>query len=410
MASTTGKNSAVVKHQNLEAVRLMLYQKAPISRTEIADLMGLTPATITNIISELMEEGSVAAIEEGNLNTDTHASGRKRVLLDIVADYRYVLGFSLGREGTHCVLCDMRGNVIMRKKYELMSDEYSVMIHQLQGIISEIRQMYPNEWGRLLGIGISVPGVVSTHRGIVLNHGTERRSWCNQPLGESIAKFASVPVRMENNVRARSCAIRLFDPATLGGKTTFALCHVSLGIACPFVLGNELVRGEDAAAGELGRTILMANYDEKTGKETARTLEDLASVSTMMRLCREALSEGRDTILREICGDPDQLTLDHLLAAQAAGDELVSTMISRSMFYIGIALANIADIINPNLVLLSGGIFSNPLNVEMVEKSLREHLFASNEEAVQLIAADLGEFGGAIGAAACCVEKYYIRK
>ncbi len=227
MPEAVGKNSAVVRQMNLEIVKRMLYQQAPISRKEIADVTGLTPATITNIISELIAEGSVEVIQESG-EEDVHSSGRKRVFLDINRDYACVLGFSLGRDGTNCVLCDFQGKTVLQKQYETMSDEYGVMIHQLQGIISEIRQGFPQYWQKLFGIGISIPGVINAGKGIVLNHGKERTSWVGQPLGETISKFTGLPVRVDNNIRARSCGIAIFHPERTPLRS--AMCHWELHV------------------------------------------------------------------------------------------------------------------------------------------------------------------------------------
>ena len=79
------------------------------------------------------------------------------------------------------------------------------------------------------------------------------------------------------------------------------------------------------------------------------------------------------------------------------------------MFYLGIALANIVGFLNPHLIFLSGPMFRNHENVDTVERSLRTYAFRSSDEKLQLVYVDLGEYGGAVGAAASCIEKYFLR-
>ena len=402
----------------MEAVKLMLYRQAPISRAEIAAQLGLTHATITNITAALIAQGVVEEVKTDSAAPQPRGTGRKPILIDLKRDCFTVLGLSLGRDGTRFCLCDMRGRVLASGSYEIMSDDYDTMLHQLQGILSLIRQQYPEPCSRLLGIGISTPGVVNSHRGQVRNHILERQSWRGKPLAEEISRFTGLPVRLENNVKARGAAISLFWPELLEGETTFALCHVSFGIACPFVLGNRVFKGEDAAAGEIGKMILepVANQElpENFSRENAAfalpgSLESLSSVNAILAQCRQSMQSDRETLLHTLCPDPGDLMLSHVLEAQREGDPLVCRIMAQAMFYVGIALANIVDIINPHLVLLSGPVFTNRQNAETVEKTLTRYAFLPDDDAVRVVPVDMGEYAGAIGAAASCIEKYFLR-
>lgn len=408
MTATSGKNSGTVKQGNLEAVKLMLYRQAPISRAEIAAQLGLTPATITHITAELIAQGFVEEVKTDEV-PQPRGTGRKPILIDLRRDCFTVLGLSLGRDSTRFCLCDMRGKVLASGTFEVMNDDYSVMLHQLQGILSLIRQQHPALWDKLLGVGLSIPGVINSHRGQVKNHGHERLSWRGQPLAEEISRFTGLPVRLENNVKARSTAISLFWPELLEGETTFALCYVSFGIACPFVLGNRVFKGADAAAGEMGKMILEPEAAEDADFGLNGSLEALSSVNAILARCKKRVLAGEETMLRGLCPDIAELRLSHVLAAQQAGDPLVCGIMDRAMFYVGVALANIVDIINPHLVLLSGPIFANRQNADTVEKALMRYAFLPDDDVLRVVPVDMGEYAGAVGAAASCIEKYFLR-
>ena len=409
MAVASGRNNGTVKHENLEAVKLMLYRKAPISRAEIASTLGLTPATITNITAELIARGFVEAVGTEQDPQQPASTGRRPILLDLKRDCRSVLGISLGRDCTRFCLCDMRGGVLESGTYEVMSDDYSVMLHQLQGILSLIRQQNEALWDKLLGIGLAIPGVINSHQGRVRNHGTERLSWRDQPLAEEISRFTGLPVRLENNVKARSSAVSLFWSDLLEGETTFALCHVSFGIACPFVLGNRVFKGEDAAAGEIGKMILDPYAKEAPKNTIPGSLEALSSVYAILSDCRTLMRSGTATALNGLAARPEDITLQHVLKAQRDGDREVCRIVENAMYYVGVALANIVDIINPHLVLLSGPIFVNRENADIVEKTLLRYAFVPDDDALRVTAVDMGEYAGAIGAAASCIDKYFLR-
>ena len=420
MAATSGRNSGTVKQENLEAVKLMLYRQGPISRAEIAVQLGLTPATITNITAELIARNYVEEVQSEGADAQPRGTGRKPILIDLKRDCFTVLGLSLGRDSTRFCLCDMRGRVLASDTYEVMSDDYSVMLHQLQGILSLIRQEHEGLWSRLLGIGISTPGVVNSHRGQVKNHVLERQSWRGRPLADEISRFTGLPVRLENNVKARSTAITLFWPELLNGETTFALCHVSFGIACPFVFGNRVFKGEDAAAGEIGKMILEPDAAQETAVfapgsrgdaafALPGSLESLSSINAILAACRKGIREGEQTMLASLCPDSESLQLSHVLEAQRSGDPMVCRIMDQAMFYVGVALANIVDIVNPHLVLLSGPVFTNRQNADTVEKALMRYAFLPDDDVLHVLPVDMGEYAGAIGAAASCIEKYFLR-
>ena len=121
------------------------------------------------------------------------------------------------------------------------------------------------------------------------------------------------------------------------------------------------------------------------------------------------MRSGEATVLHELCSNPDDLRFLQVLEAQRREDPMVCEVMDQSMFHLGVALANIVDIINPHLVLLSGAIFTNLQNAETVEQTLKKYVFLDDNESVRVVPVDMSENAGAIGAAACCIEKYFIR-
>ena len=380
MNTERGTNSTVAKQQNLEAVKRLLFRYAPISRSDMAKALGLTPATLTNITSLLLSLGMIRETEaEEQPPLQKKQAGRKKILLDLVPEAFTVLGLSLGRDGTRYVFTDLRGKKLLEGNFEVMSDDYTVMIHQLQGILAQLEQVAAL-WKNLLGIGIVVPGIVDPLQGKVKNHGQERLSWCDKPLAEEISRFTGLNTVLENNVRGRCHAAALFHPDLLAGEDTFALCHISFGIACPQVLNNRLLSGMDMAAGEIGKMRLMTglpeislNREASAPKESAparemATLEALSAVPAILDSCRQMMRAERTTLLHELCDDPEKLTLEHVLEARQSKDPEVSRIMEEAMFYTGIALSNMADIMNPHLILFSGPLSADPENIQIMKK------------------------------------------
>ncbi|AVM68760.1 hypothetical protein C3V36_05630 [Lachnospiraceae bacterium oral taxon 500] len=408
MSGLEGRNLAKVKKQNMAAVKTILYRQAPLSRVEIAEQLELTPPTITNIVSELIQAGVVQELTASDL--PNRGIGRKPINIDLIPQAKLALGISLGRDRTRYCVTDLRGSFLLKGETELVAENYEIMLQNLLNWLDQFKKKHTKEWQRLLGIGISMPGIVDTHAGVLKSLDNERISWRDQPLAESISRWTGLPVVLENNVRARTSAISLFHPKLVGDSLTFAFCHISWGIACPVVLDNRNFRGEDAAAGEIGKMILdpQAAFAGKHGRPG--TLETLSGVSAILERCREALERGESPYLAKLCSVPQELTLDQVLEAQRQGDPVVCRILEQAMLFLGIALANIVDFLNPHLIFLSSALFKNSENFALVEKSLYQYVFRSGAEELKLVPVDLGEYGGAAGAAARCIDRYFVRE
>ncbi|MBR3343154.1 MAG: ROK family transcriptional regulator [Solobacterium sp.] len=395
-----GKNQISAKKENVALIKSLIYREGPISRAQIAEHLSLTPPTITNIIGEMIEDGIVCEIREASSEKERKV-GRQPINIDFVTDARFVLGISLGRDFTHYCVCDLRGNVLLQGKAPVMPDDYEEMLKELCGIIDRIRENDPARWGKMIGIGVALPGIVNAHTGIVLQTDAVRENWKGKPLADTLSDIYRMPVRVENNVRARTYALSLFRPEIISDFDTFVLCFASWGIACPIILKNRSVRGEEGTAGEIGHMIM--DPDAQDG-----TLENYASLRSVIRKCEQAMAEGRAGILKELCGDqkPD---ITMITDAQAKGDPDIIDIMYTAMRYIGIALSNIISFMNPDLIVLSGPMFMLEDNLILAEETMRKYAYAADITHTVVKYVPSGEYDGAMAAAAACLDKYFVR-
>lgn len=397
-----GKNHVLVKKENKALIKTILYQYAPISRLDIAEKLQLTPPAITNIIHEMIQEGIVHEVKD---QEETQRKvGRQPIGVDFVSDARFVLGISIGRKHTRIVLTNLRGHIIYQVTKPVMPKEYKEMLSQLCLYMNDIKKQYSSYWNKLIGIGIAFTYLVDSHKGIICSTNKERPTWENQSIGTYLEEKYDMPVRIENNVRGRTNYISLFQPQVIEGYETYVLCHVSHGIAAPMILKNESVRGEFGAAGEIGHMIINPEAKDRKG-----TLEDYASVRAILQETNQLLKKGKAPILKKICGR-HQVTIQDVLQAQREKDKDVRKVMQHAMTHIGIAIGNIIDFVNPKLILLSGPLFENQENIKWIQEAVKEYSYVWGQKNIQIIPVDCGEYGGALGAAASCLEKNFIRE
>ncbi len=392
-----GKNQITAKQENVTLIKSMIYKEGPIPRARIAEKLSLTPATVTNIVAEMIEQGLVREIQEDPADGKV---GRHPIMLDFNAQSVYAMGISLGRDLTHYCICDLRGNPVLKGTCEVMPDDYDAMLEKLYEIIDPvIRKKKIRQ--KLVGIGVAVPGITDAHIGVIRQTDTERESWKDKPLAETLIEKYGLPVRVENNVRARTNMISLFMPDVIKGYVTFCLCYASWGIACPIILKNESVRGEGGAAGEIGHMIM--------DPETGATLEEYASLKSVLELCRQAMREGKAPRLSELCETPEELTIEQIHEAQRRKDPAVTEIMERAMRYIGIALSNIVSFMNPELIILSGPVFTEEENRAYAEKVMRKYAYSADISHTAVKHVEFSDYGGAAAAAASCLDKYFVR-
>ena len=396
-----GKNQVIAKQENITLLKALLYRRGPTSRAEIAEQLDLTPLTITNITAELIHDGILQEIHSDSSDT-VRKVGRQPIAIDFVADARFALGISLGRDKTHYCILDLKGNPVYQEETDVMPQEYDQMTAVLKQKIHEILDNRPEIREKLIGIGAAVPAVIDAHKGIICQIDAERASWQNKPLAEDIAEEFNLPVRVENNVRARTMTLTLFCPDVIREYETFILCYASWGIAGPMIVQERSVRGEYGAAGEIGHMVMDA--------ESGKTLEEFASLRSVLAACRETMKRGGAPVLRNICKDPADPTIEEIHAAQEAGDGDVQKIMENAMYYIGIALSNMISFMNPDLIVLAGPMFAREENRKRAESVMRAHAYSADIDHTAVKYMEFDAYAGAEAAAASCIDKFFVRR
>ena len=228
---------------------------------------------------------------------------------------------------------------------------------------------------------------------------------CGKPFTEDVSRAIGLPVCLENNVRGRTQALPLFRPQLVRDYDNFAFCHVSWGIACPVMLPSGTM-----TIGEIGHTIIDPAGPQIKNCGMPGSLESYSSVRAILERCRQALRRQEAPVLASICNDPSRLTLEHILEAQGLQDPAVCAIVNLAMWYMGISLANIANLLDPHLLFLSGPMFRRKENLLTVENALNHYAFRADNSEVKLVHTDLGAYGGAVGAAAVCLQRFFIEQ
>lgn len=240
------KNVKTVKNENRALVFRYLRHRA-MSRAEISRLSGMSKSAVTMITNTLIEEGQIAEIGSADASY-----GRKPILLDIVADYKYAAGIALHRDDVYVCLTDLESHMMAYKHFPTnrWQDPYVLLDDAYDVILSFLRERnIPFE--KCLGIGVSAPGPLDYVSGRILNP-PDFRLFHYVDVGDHLRKRSGFPVMVDNN----AVLFAMQEYATQAQSRYRNLMFVSVlgGIGSAVLTEGKLFRGFGGFGGELGHT------------------------------------------------------------------------------------------------------------------------------------------------------------
>ncbi|MDK2991852.1 MAG: N-acetylglucosamine repressor [Clostridiales bacterium] len=385
-----GQNMTEVKLKNRSVVLRLLFKYGPISRAQLSQVTGLTPPTITSLVGEMINEGIV--IETGN--TDDPAKGgvgRKRVLIDLKNDAKYEIGIEFGVETTHMGINDLKGNLVCDRILPIITPDPTERIRQTAREVVDMLSEREIPMERVLGIGVGVPGLVDRERGI--NRKSPNLGWKNVNVRNIFSEVLSMPVLLENNVRCMALGEQFFG---FGREMDdIILFHVGMGIGCGIIIDGRLFHGSSEGAGEIGHTTIDINGPQ-CGCGKKGCLEALASG-------RAIADKGREFLGRDVSA------YDVFLAAKA-GDPIAAGILKEAGYYLGIGVANLINLFNPQMVVLHGGVLnSGDIVLKPLLETASSHVFSDRSEDADIKLSAYGDELGIMGASALVLKELFFK-
>lgn len=397
MAKTKGNSLLETRRINRVLIKKMIFRMENATRTAIAGELGLTLPTITTSVNEMLAEG---ILEETPMteNQLVNNMGRRPNVISFKGDAAYAVGIELGPYATRAVLMDLNGKIIESAEYEQSRENYEEMLDRLTAIVSDILQKAGDK--KILGVGVGLPGAIDCEKGIIRSH-PRRRDWIGKNLSEDLEKSLHIPVLIDNNVRLKALG---YEMSIRGEKpNSFAYFYVSRGTACPLMLRDDVFSGYTAGAGEIGHMVICVD-------EGQRCLDDLGSEGAIFEKCQEAMLAGRLPELKKMMQEDGMLKMHRILEVQEKGNEEVEGIIDQAIDYLGLALANVVNLINPGYVVVDGCIFLGKRNQDKLISAAKGRFFGLNEEEVMVRFTELDHYRGAKGAGYLVMRKLFLEK
>jgi glucokinase len=310
----------------------------------------------------------------------------------------FVIGVDLGGTKILSAIVSKRGKILKRSLIPTEACQGpSRVIENIKRSIYELLDSVP--LSKIEAIGIGAPGPVLYSEGIILNP-PNLPGWRKVPLQRLIGNEFKKKVILENDANAAAIGEATFGVAK--GIKNFIYMTVSTGIGGGIILNGKLYKGSIGGAGEVGHMIIKTD-GEGCGCGNRGCLEAMASGRAMARRAK-AEAKNNSVMLLLAGGRRDKINAKTIEDAAKLGDKLAKEIIKDTAFYLGVGLANLINILAPDMIVLGGGVMKmgKPFLHE-VERTARAHSLPPAGEHVKIAHVKLGEDAGVLGAAALCL-------
>jgi len=379
-----------LRRENRAAVLWSLYFSRPGSRQDLSAATGLSPASVTNVVRELLGDGIVT--EVGSEDSD---GGRPRVLLDINPDYGYVIGVDIGETRIRVELFNLA--MAERAKAEYVLDpaehEVDVVVGDIAAGLSAVLADGGVDPAAVLGVGIGVPGIVEQGPDVLIHGQTYR--WDAVPLGRLLRAHTDLPLRFENCAKTLGQAELWFGAGRRVGNAAVVL--IGSGVGASLISGGGACQGPTSSAAEWGHTTIVVG-GRRCRCGSAGCLEAYVGAEAILERCGRPAAPS--------AGDEESM----LAALLAVGDSSPTTdaVLAETAEYLGVGIGNLINLFNPERVIVGGwaGLLLGGRLLPAIRESAQRHSLRHPFAAASIELGRIGPEAVTFGAATLPMEDF----
>jgi N-acetylglucosamine repressor len=341
-----------LKETNRSKILNVIKTHGAISRVDIARLTGLSPAGVTGITRQLIDDGLVWEKQEGNSR-----GGRRPILLALNSKGAYVVGLKLAPQHVTFALTDLNAEVILQRRVDM---DMTNPVEVAEAITVEIQNMITAahiDQRRVIGIGVAIPGITDADRGIL--RVSPFIKWHDIPFAELLESKIGYPVCIDNDVNTLALFERVYGYGQ--GIENFLLITTGQGIGMGIISNGRLHRGVFGGAGEFGHI----NIEPEGPPCTCGNRGCLETCIGDNWLVRRAALNGLNVQIAE-----------DLVALAEGGNPVANDILAKAGSVLGRALAMLINLFNPELIVLSGeGIRARDFMSDAIHQAIQRYTF-----------------------------------
>ena len=314
---------------------------------------------------------------------------------------KYSIGVDLGGTNISSAIINRQGEIASSLKIRTLAEKgkEATIKRIIKAIYNNIAQSTIAA-DDIIGIGIGAPGPLDIKRGII-NFAPNLPGWRDVPLQKILEDEFNMKIVLENDANAAAWGERCFGAGQ--GVNNLVCFTLGTGIGGGIIIDGKIYHGNNYGAGELGH--MTVNKDgPRCNCGNYGCLEAYSSAIGIKNRIKNRIQEGIKSEFLNFDGDDQlfkSLRLKSIFEAARKGDSLTSDIIEEAISYLGIAIANMANILNPEMVILVGGITNEGDKLLIpLRKEVKKRAFYSNSKSLKIVIGKLAGNAGVLGAAA----------
>jgi predicted NBD/HSP70 family sugar kinase len=396
-----------LRRDNRSVLLWSLYFDQPCSRQDLSEATGLSSASVSNVIRELIAEGIV--IEAGSVDSD---GGRPRVLLRINPDFGYVVGIDVGETRVRAELFDLTMNVRANADYPLEPREHGVdvVVDRILACLRDVLAESGVPQESILGVGVGVPGVVE-HGPEVLLYG-QTYGWDAVPLERLLrdkGPGTDLPLYIENGANTLGQAELWFGAGQGARHGVVAL--IGSGVGASIIGHGAAERAGTSSGTEWGHTtIMVGGRDCRCG--SLGCLEAYVGAEAILdryaQARHEAQGEAEGQGWQQLLPGQDEETALAALADLAETSPQAAKVLDDTALYLGAGIADLINLFGPDQIILGGwaGLLLGQRLLPAIRSSAREHALSHPYAETTISVGRIGPDAVARGAATLPIQAF----
>jgi len=343
-------NAKLISELNKVKITNLVRDDHGISRADLAKRSGLSAPTISRIVDGLIREGLVTEIGAG-----VSRGGRKPTLLRFSGVDSFIIGIDLGTTNIHGFLTDLDAKVLAEIKTPTRVDGgFDRVMERTSEVISELRSHLGDRKGRVCGIGLAIAGLINRDREIV--EFSPDFHWHGVDVRAALSRtHRDIPIIFDNVTRVMALGEIWYGAGR--DYQDFIMINIGYGIGGGVIIRGTPLYGSQGMAGEFGHMTFEKDSDAQCECGNFGCLEALASGNAIAKAARKELERGAESDLRTACGgDLSRLTAEMVAHSAKRGDAVAWKVFDRAAEYIGLGIAGLINLYNPQAVFIGGGV------------------------------------------------------
>ena len=373
-------NSIKMRAMNTALVFDAIRTHKSISRADLAKTIGLTTATITNLVNISITDGYIVETGMGNSQ-----GGRRPKVLELNNSAGYAIGIELNMFEIICILADFNANIIVRESIEIeIINGPETTLDQIVALINSIIEKKGIPRNKIMGIGIATAGPIDHIRGTMINP-PNFVGWRDVPIKEILEQKTGITTYIEKETSAAALCESWLDVDNKY-KRILAMNVFKVGIGGGLVLEGKIYHGYKDAGLEIGHM----------------TVDSFGAACRCGRTgCLEVMADGEAAVRYYKTTTRNEIPINELVERAKNGDENCISAIKKCGRYLGKAISSLISVLAPDVIFIGGDFIDN--NDIMFNECLRvakEQTYPFTDTEIEVRRASLGKFSGAFGSIA----------